>query len=612
MNSKSTNIRKKRYTYKSSQDSAANNKVFLVPLIFIIFILPFIMHSYQFDSGLGQFTWFSDDDIKVDIFLYYKQIFLLIACSIMLIFIVYNVVKKNIKLFVMPTFIPIFIYGILAFFSTIFSDYPEYGIKGIYEQFESVFVLLGYCLIVYYAFLFIKTEDDVKLLFKYLLYSILAFSALGLLQVLAFDPIISDFGKKLYLGREYWDYLDKFTLAFPAHRVYLTFYNPNYVGTYTSLLIPIMLGLLLMEKELKKRILYLIGFLGLIVCLIGSQSKTGMIAVVVTLVFFLFFFRRYIFKNKKVILSVLGISTVSILLLILTNFNKINTLIDSVFSPQKTTPALTNIQADGELIFTYKGEALKISLASENDNISFLITDRNDNPLPYSISDTGAYILTDEVFSDIEISPVIYNNMICIDVKIGNKDWVFTNQLGDNTYYYLNNSGKFDKIISANSAVFTGYETLATGRGYIWSRTIPLLKDNVLLGSGADSYVYTFPQQDYVGLYNAGFDGQILTRPHNLYLQIGVQSGVFSLIAFIIFYIMYFITSIRIYKNGLYESYLHYVGVCIFLGTIGYMITGISNDSTITVAPVFWVLIGTGIAINHIIKTKQKNTNTTK
>ncbi len=29
------------------------------------------------------------------------------------------------------------------------------------------------------------------------------------------------------------------------------------------------------------------------------------------------------------------------------------------------------------------------------------------------------------------------------------------------------------------------------------------------------------------------------------------------------------------------------------------MIAGISNDSTITVAPVFWVLIGIGTAINY-------------
>ena len=45
-------------------------------------------------------------------------------------------------------------------------------------------------------------------------------------------------------------------------------------------------------------------------------------------------------------------------------------------------------------------------------------------------------------------------------------------------------------------------------------------------------------------------------------------------------------------------------GVSIFIGTIAYLITGISNDSTITVAPIYWVLIGIGIALNYRLNTK--------
>lgn len=602
MKSKSTNMKKKRYAANSNTSYIkSNNKLFLLPLIFIVSILPFIMHSYQYDSGLGQFNWFSNDDIKVDIFLYYKQFYLLIASSVMLLFIVYNIISKKIKPSIIPTLIPIFLYGALALLSTIFSDYPLYGIKGIYEQFESVFVLLSYCLIVYYAFLFINNEGDVRLLLRYLLYSILIFSILGLLQILALDPIITDFVKKLYLGREYWDYLDKFTLSFPLHRVYLTFYNPNYVGSYTSLLIPVLLGLLIMEKETKSKIFYSFGLLGLIISLIGSQSLTGIIAVIVTFILFLFFFRKYIFKNKKIILSVLGICSVGIVAFTAINADKVTTLL-SKLNIQKSTPALTNIETGKELIITYNGEDLKLSLANEDNNFILSITDKNDTHLPYTVNDEGKYILDSSNLSGIEISLVVYENILCINLKIDNKDWIFTNQTGDNTYYYINSAGKLDKIISADSSFLTGYETLASGRGYIWSRTIPLLEENIILGSGADSYVYTFPQQDYVNLFNAGFNGQTLTRPHNLFLQIGVQTGLISLIAFLIFYLMYFVNSILIYKNGDFNSYLKYIGVSIFLGTIGYLITGISNDSTITVAPVFWVLIGTGLAINNIIK----------
>jgi len=55
----------------------------------------------------------------------------------------------------------------------------------------------------------------------------------------------------------------------------------------------------------------------------------------------------------------------------------------------------------------------------------------------------------------------------------------------------------------------------------------------------------------------------------------------------------------KLYWKGTFSDYYYKVGVSIFIGTVSYMIAGISNDSTITVAPVFWVLIGIGTAINY-------------
>ena len=44
------------------------------------------------------------------------------------------------------------------------------------------------------------------------------------------------------------------------------------------------------------------------------------------------------------------------------------------------------------------------------------------------------------------------------------------------------------------------------------------------------------------------------------------------------------------------------VGIGILCGTFGYMIGGIINDSMIVIAPLYWVLIGIGLAINSMIK----------
>jgi len=150
--------------------------------------------------------------------------------------------------------------------------------------------------------------------------------------------------------------------------------------------------------------------------------------------------------------------------------------------------------------------------------------------------------------------------------------------------------------------LFSGYERYASGRGYIWSRTIPLLKKYIVFGSGADTFVMAFPQQDYVNLYNYGFKGELLTKPHNLYLQIGVQTGVLSLIAFIVFYAMYFISSLRLYIKGRFKSYYAQVGAAILAASVSYIVLGLANDSSLTVAPVFWALIGLGITVNRLAK----------
>jgi O-antigen ligase len=156
---------------------------------------------------------------------------------------------------------------------------------------------------------------------------------------------------------------------------------------------------------------------------------------------------------------------------------------------------------------------------------------------------------------------------------------------------------KWSKIVTP-PAVVKGYESFASGRGYIWSRTLPLIKKHILLGSGPDTFLLEFPQQDYVGLTNHGYTHMLISKPHCLYMQMAVNTGLISLIAFLAFYAMYFFTSLRLYIRGRFNSYYARVGVAIMIGTAVYMVTGLTNDSSITTAPVFWCLMGLGIVAN--------------
>ncbi len=596
----------KKALSKLKNKNIQNNKLYLLPLIFIAAILPLIMRFHEFDPRLSKYNWFTKDESWFDAFLYFKQLFFLFICSVMIILVLYKIFHDKMSIKFTRILIPIFIYGLLALLSTLFSDYISFGLTGIFEQFESIFVLLGYCFVVYYAFLFINTEEDLQFVFKFLLIGILVMGLLGLTQATGRDFIATPLAKQLILPQKYWSELG-LNFNFGPNRVYLTLYNPNYVGVYVSLIAPILIGLLFTEKNKTKITLYIAALFGMIVSAIGSQSKTSLISLCFALLLIIFFFRKYIFRKSKITIAIVSVCVIMIIVLGIVKFPVIANKISTVLNVPKTTPALTDIKTEDMLSITYNNNILKINTDTSDKNITIIIEDADNNVIPYSVDEKGNFAISDPRFAGIQVAPIVYDNMICLKVNLSGKDWIFTNQLGDNTFYYLNGKKRFDKIQTADSVLFKGYEKFASGRGYLWSRTMPLLKKSILLGSGADTFTLAYPQQDYVNLYNYGFDGQIVTRPHNLYLQMGVQTGVFSLIAFLLFYAMYFISSIRLYWKGTFDNFYSQAGVSIFMGTVAYMIAGLTNDSTITVAPVFWVLIGIGIAVNYKLKAKVTN-----
>jgi hypothetical protein len=359
-------------------------------------------------------------------------------------------------------------------------------------------------------------------------------------------------------------------------------------------------------KKLWLRFVFLASALGLLVCLYGSRSTTGFVSVIITVVISIILLWRYIVKYYFISVPIFIITALGLFFINSYTGNYVGNQINKLTNIQKSTPLITDVQTnDDNLVIEYGGNTLKVEFnVYEGDICNFIFTDQSNNVVT-SIMDVvnGPVTITDERFPGFVFTPELNNDgTIIFKADIDYRAWYFTNQRGDQTFYYVNVYGKYDKIISAPSAVFTGYEAYASGRGYIWSRTIPLLKNRFFLGSGADTFTLVFPQNDYANYKINGFEGSLLSKPHNLFLQVGVQTGILSLLAMLTFYSWYFISSIRIYLRCKFDSYFYVVGAAIFIGSIGYMISGIANDSSITTAPVFWILIGIGIAINKLIR----------
>lgn len=596
--------------HSQAKQSPQKNHYHLIPLIFILVVIPLIAKVYSYDPKLSQFDWFPNLTEKhSDLFLYYKSVFFTLTAVVMAFLILGKRFIEDQHAITAFEFYPLAAYAILALLSTLFSHYRSYGFSGIHEQFESIWVLLGYCVAAYYAYIFVE-EDDIAFLIRWFLLGIAILTALGLAQALKHDFFRTKFGQKLITAGTKYNSLD---FTFEEDRVYMTLYNPNYVGSYVALVFPILICLILFFKTgnstdrpllpVLECITSILLAAGLAFCLLKSASKSGIVAVAGT--FFLFFLiliprlKKYWYLGILALIIMIG----GIFFADRALNHLLSDSIRNLFSGEKTTYDLEDITVTEEdVIFTYRGNVIHFQIT---ENYEIEVTDAEGTILPLEKGDGFSYVIADDRFSDISISQFPIEEHMSMGINVLGTSWYFSNDNENREYLFYNIYGKWTKFKTAPSAIFTGRESIATSRGYIWSRTIPLLKHYILLGSGADTFSLVYPNDDYLGMYNCGYTGQTITKPHNLYLQIAVQSGVLSLIAFLAFYLIYFVSSFLLYTRCRLNSYSSKVGLGIFVGSFGYMISGIINDSMITVAPVFWTLIGIGISINMQLKNKK-------
>ena len=82
----------------------------------------------------------------------------------------------------------------------------------------------------------------------------------------------------------------------------------------------------------------------------------------------------------------------------------------------------------------------------------------------------------------------------------------------------------------------------------------------------------------------------------------GINTGVLSLLVLLALVCIYMVFAFRyIVKFKKINDYKN-AGIGILTGIIGYLIAGFFNDSIVSVAPVFWTLLGMGIVVNYKLR----------
>lgn len=578
---------------------------YLVPLILLLTIVPLIVFVQKYQPNLIQFEWSSLEVEKFDFFMYHKAIAITVIGVVMCILLAFRYKAKQMEFKLSYQFIPVLVYAAFTLLSTLFSQYKYFGIHGSMEVFETLWVLLSYCVIAFYAYQFVNTFEELDCVMKWMTIGLAVMLALGVGQAAGYDFFMTHIGQELITGGRASDY--GIDLTFEKGRVFLTVYNPNYVASYFALMIPMEVALLIRHKKWYMKAVYAVMLVASLVCLLASGNRSGIVAFALTGILVIVFYFKKIMKAWKFIVPAAVVAAV-----IFTAFISKNDLIIEKFVRLFTaseTPdhAISKIETKEDVAITYQGEVFHTRYEiTEEGYISVSLYDDENESINHTFDENNyLYVVDDPRFPGFTIQAVNLNEEVALGVVADNITWYFKKG-DDNTYYYYNIFGRWDKINNPPRVAVKFLERVFEERGTIWSKTIPMLKNSILFGTGADTYTVTYPQNDYVNKTYAGTQAALDVKPHCFYLQVATQSGVPAMIAIIVFYVWYFITGAKLYWRASYKDGIEVLGAGIMFATFTYMIVSILNDSTVSVAPIFWALMGLGVSVNEMVDKKLK------
>ncbi len=578
---------------------------YLVPLILLLTIVPLIVFVQKYQPNLIQFEWSSLEVEKFDFFMYHKAIAITVIGVVMCILLAFRYKAKQMEFKLSYQFIPVLVYAAFTLLSTLFSQYKYFGIHGSMEVFETLWVLLSYCVIAFYAYQFVNTFEELDCVMKWMTIGLAVMLALGVGQAAGYDFFMTHIGQELITGGRASDY--GIDLTFEKGRVFLTVYNPNYVASYFALMIPMEVALLIRHKKWYMKAVYAVMLVASLVCLLASGNRSGIVAFALTGILVIVFYFKKIMKAWKFIVPAAVVAAVIFAAFISKNDLIIEKFVRLFTASETPDHAISKIETKEDVAITYQGEVFHTRYEiTEEGYISVSLYDDENESINHTFDENNyLYVVDDPRFPGFTIQAVNLNEEVALGVVADNITWYFKKG-DDNTYYYYNIFGRWDKINNPPRVAVKFLERVFEERGTIWSKTIPMLKNSILFGTGADTYTVTYPQNDYVNKTYAGTQAALDVKPHCFYLQVATQSGVPAMIAIIVFYVWYFITGAKLYWRASYKDGIEVLGAGIMFATFTYMIVSILNDSTVSVAPIFWALMGLGVSVNEMVDKKLK------
>jgi O-antigen ligase len=566
-----------------------------VLLVIIIAVLPVVVHYKSFTLKGSQLLYIPANNGSFnDLSMYYKSCLLIAAVLCLFLYFCGERVfpdkkvaspliqEKSNRIFILLSFVFI----ILALLSLSLSQYADSAWNGVSNSFEGTPVLIGYLLLFLLSINYFSDSFNIHAVLRALPFLFGFLIVFGLVEVFYKTPFDIPALQYLVLPPSTWKSVGGFAASQYKGRISLTFANPDYAGEFLVLVLP--LSFYLIKKSTgKRRIIPIVISSGLLFLLVCSGSRTAFAAFALSILILAVIFRKALLKAWKPILSVIAILIVLSSIAVATN----NLKLPSLGSAGKATADVFHVddmKIDGQKVYL------------KNQNHSFVIECVNKDLIFYDENNK-------------QVTPVTNGSTFTFDderykaIKVTKQDDAFFVNMGydapvefvyqQGKVYAVGTNGSLLGNVSDDSGFgFKNLQFLATGRGYIWRKSIPLLKNTIFLGVGADCSTFFIPQNDFAGKLNyQGSANLVIDKPHSQYLQTAINTGVLSLAALIAIFFLYFKKAFRALRKG--DAAKHDLSAAIFAGVAGYLLCGFFYDSSITVAPVFWLLLGLGVAL---------------
>jgi hypothetical protein len=543
----------------------------LAPLLFVVGFVPLLVFHRDVPFEGYLYKNFPAWDHSRDFFAWYKSKAVVAGGFLAFLGLLFAY-QLRLKDRILEVLVGLLVFSVAA--SSYLSAYPQIVFQGFPQQYETFSVYIAYLSLFALASRLEWSPRTFFWLGNVLKVSSGIIACVGILEFWGFHPLDRGLLRSLIFPA---DLLNTPVLLKGEHEARSTLYHPNFLGSYLALVLPLSLHSLFRSKSRNQYVLHLIWFAALLGALIGSHSRAAILGSVLGTGLLVCFQFAELRKSKAKIIHVAIVCAFVI----------------ASFALKPNTPLWNRFQSTSQDLGQLGQSAGSDSAGVEEIRIQgqrfffkagrdTLAVDQNSARHLEVVDSTPSELLK---LSPFQIGPtqglkVTYSGSLIIDLV--------ATDLGPRIL--VNGGTHLPDEPSRFRLPIQDHQLSA--RGYIWSRTLPLIAASPLIGRGPGTYAIDFPQHDYVGKVNAGLGiGNFVDQPHSLYLHWAHAFGIPSLILFL-----------ALVGYSLRQFWRTAWATGFACGVVAHLITGLFVAGSIQASPLFWIFLGVTYSLSRRIQ----------